>query len=1440
MIKMSAFSFSNGVALFQPCRLGLAGLTAAALLGWAGTSLATNPAASYWLGETDGTWTGSNWASNAAGNPTPSIPSTNSNVIFSATDAANQNTTLGTDFKIKTLTINDPVAVTIGGTNTLTLTGANSLTVNEGAGLLTIDADLKLTNSPVITVNNGDGAVLNGALKVGTLGLTKSGTGTLTINGDTNIKGDLLVENGQLELTGKSANIVNTYVGYSGTGRSLTVSGGGVVKSGSSVSIGVDVGADFNTLTVTGADSKLTTDGDLNVGFQGAGSTLTIEDGGTVHSSFTKIGGYTTSNQNFVAVSGADSKLKTDNTLIVGYDGSYNGVAVLDGAKMVNGSGMLGLNADSTNNAVTVSGTGSLWQNNDTLYIGNQGSFNAVQIFDGGSAVVTGTTIDAVIGYSGTSRYNQLIVSGTGSSFQTGATLYVGKAGVGNYLEVSDGATVTNKNGRLGADLGSDNNYVSVSGTGSLWQNNGTLRVGDKGSDNTIDIYNGGRGDLAGNTFIGYAASSSYNSVRVSGSASYLQTGALTVGMNGVNSRVTVDDGATLESTSIFLASGTGSSGELVIGDFGKRPTFAARDRRRFDSLPGTVLTNTITGGAGDSQVIFQHSGSAYTFAPVLTGRLSVVHGGTGQTILTGSNSYSGGTFINSGTLTTENISALGTGAVTLGEDRRARFPESSTPPTLKAVGALTIDSLSWSSGSIELDPNVAPVDVTHDFINRGGSNFVASNYLTLGQTYTLLQFGGTTSYAASDFTLSYHNPNVTYLAQFAVTGTDGPEPEGGEVLLKILGAVATGNGLQNSNPVGIPAFASFFVNGLVNTGSPTENNVINALTFAPGSLLNVFNELSVTDGNFTVNSGTGTIGGTGTVTTPGNFNKLGAGLLNLLADVLVHGDTNILGGLLSVNGTLTTDNLYVQLTTWLKGNGIVFGNVINGGTVAPGNSPGTLTISGNYTQTSSGALDIEIASTSLFDRLIVSGNASLAGTLNVIPYSGFKLQYGQQFQFLQAGSISGAFDSIVAPAGFRGRVLEKNDALTLLIAPKSYAQVAETQNQKNVAKALNSYIKATKGDRQAVSIALDLQSAGQYPAAFNAIAPTFYESMLNTTIELANGQNQILAQRMSAVRLGARGFTAVGMQAVLANDKDGKSVMEAKGAKDILQPSFDTKWGVWVEGNGIFAKVTNISAVPNYRYSSGGFTVGADYAWNEHFSTGLYTGYQGTYAKYGGNGSNGGSNEINSALFGVYATYAQDSFYSDAIIGGSYNGYTTRRPIQFSTIDRTATAKPNGGQFSTYLDAGYDWHVSHFTFGPVVAGQYTYAGIAPFTEQGAQSLDLSVSQQNANSLRTNIGGHVAYTWNVAPNITLIPEARVFWQHEFLENSRSIAASLDGGNGPSFNYQTANPGRDSVLATAGVSAQFGQRWNGNFYYTADFGNQSFVSHMINAGLEWKF
>jgi hypothetical protein len=90
-----------------------------------------------------------------------------------------------------------------------------------------------------------------------------------------------------------------------------------------------------------------------------------------------------------------------------------------------------------------------------------------------------------------------------------------------------------------------------------------------------------------------------------------------------------------------------------------------------------------------------------------------------------------------------------------------------------------------------------------------------------------------------------------------------------------------------------------------------------------------------------------------------------------------------------------------------LSGVGTVGASVnASGGTVAPGNSPGMLTIDGNYNQGSGGTLAIEIGSTQAevdYDVLNILGDASLAGTLSVSLIDGFTPSGGNTFKVLTA-----------------------------------------------------------------------------------------------------------------------------------------------------------------------------------------------------------------------------------------------------------------------------------------------------------------------------------------------------------------------------------------------------------------------------------------------------
>ena len=150
------------------------------------------------------------------------------------------------------------------------------------------------------------------------------------------------------------------------------------------------------------------------------------------------------------------------------------------------------------------------------------------------------------------------------------------------------------------------------------------------------------------------------------------------------------------------------------------------------------------------------------------------------------------------------------------------------------------------------------------------------------------------------------------------------------------------------------------------------------------------------------------------TTTHGGNIEVLG-GTLHFVREITqTNGSIRVAGGEFSVNNHLT---LQAGLLT---GSGLV--DVLsasavrnNGAIVAPGSSPGTLVIDGNYEQAAGGTLQIEIGGTnqgSEHDLLLVTnGSATLNGSLQITVISNFLPQAGQSFTFMVAeGGITGTF----------------------------------------------------------------------------------------------------------------------------------------------------------------------------------------------------------------------------------------------------------------------------------------------------------------------------------------------------------------------------------------------------------------------------------------------
>ncbi len=647
-------------------------------------------------------------------------------------------------------------------------------------------------------------------------------------------------------------------------------------------------------------------------------------------------------------------------------------------------------------------------------------------------------------------------------------------------------------------------------------------------------------------------------------------------------------------------------------------------------------------------------------------------------------------------------------------------------------------------------------------------------------------------------------------------------------------------NGTLASSEVTVSGGANLSVNGSL-TGNLLNRGYVAVDGIVSGNVSN--------DGNIDVNgviignvsnqsylSVDGTV--RGSVSNDGDIDVNGA----LIGNVSNQGYLSVEGivrgsvlnhGHLKVNGTVDGD---VHNYSLLTGTGLITGDLWSSGTVAPGNSIGTLSVGGNFTQTSAGTLQIEVASASRHDGLLVSGTAKLAGTLEILSL-GYDAAYGDQIPFLIADEITGKFNRIELPLSddFRGRFVSEGGLGVLLVAPASYTLVANTPNERSLARALDEWIGVESGDIGEVTLALDLLRKDQYTAAFHAIMPGFYESALSTGAELSQNHGQILHQQLSARRLGDRfvqGASAGPILSAEASGKDPKKVQTSNASEQAA--SEDYRWNAWTMGSGLFSE-GGLSLQPGEDFESGTYLAGADYAFSEHFALGLFASYQEGWGDY----DLAGDMDLESTRFGGYATFDFGGFYANAVIGGGQTGFDVKRPIQWAYLDRDATSEPDGYEFFTSISAGYDIKAGYWTFGPQLTAQYSDLHLGEFTEVGAGSLNLRVKEADMESLRHYLGGRVAYTIKVSDTFAIIPELRAFWQHEYLEGG-DISAQLDSGFGGSFGYQTNEPEKDAVYVGAGLGFQIGPRIYANIYYNADFGRNDDANHTVSVSATLKF
>ncbi len=310
--------------------------------------------------------------------------------------------------------------------------------------------------------------------------------------------------------------------------------------------------------------------GNYYVGSNTTYDVLWVTNGGVLTNAFAYIGYETSGSNNTVQVDGAGGSASwiSSTNLVVGRAGSRNQLLIVGGGKVssagnTSGSGtgsggIIGNNSGANSNSVVVSGSGSVWTNNGTLFVGNSGAFNQLTITNGGVVISSGgsggTAANTAIGEAGNS--NSVLVSGSGSLWTNNGFVYIGRGGSFNSLTISNRGTVVNGESQI-TWSGGKSNVVTVTGSGSSWTNTGKITVGfDTTFGNQLMIADSGTVVSVGTSVIGGNASSRSNLVTVTGSGSrWTNNGVITVGSAGSFNQLIITNGG-----KVFSAGGVAAN----------------------------------------------------------------------------------------------------------------------------------------------------------------------------------------------------------------------------------------------------------------------------------------------------------------------------------------------------------------------------------------------------------------------------------------------------------------------------------------------------------------------------------------------------------------------------------------------------------------------------------------------------------------------------------------------------------------------------------------------------------------------------------------------------------------------------------------------------------------------------------------------------------------
>ena len=446
-----------------------------------------------------------------------------------------------------------------------------------------------------------------------------------------------------------------------------------------------------------------------------------------------------------------------------------------------------------------------------------------------------------------------------------------------------------------------------------------------------------------------------------------------------------------------------------------------------FTLLGPTSMTNSTISGAGLMNV---NSSASLLIGGDST--LSRTLNNSGSIELTAANWFlTNGAINNSGTITCSNsnrgiLENGGTNSMTnfpgatinsdpgVGFTSELRMPFTNSGAIKVLSGTLLVTRATTNSGSFDVPAGNSLTLSSIDNYNAGTTFTGAGNVNFTGGTHTFntpvnfgahpVLLGGMTLTGGSDVTfaapLTLLNITMSGAGHSILTPACTASFNTDSTLARTL----DNNGVFNWNA------GNFLFTG----GTFNNNGIINASVNARGFLENGGTNLFNNTGTF-IRHGGGSAELRVPTTNSGTIDVQFGDLAITRAFTQPAGLTQLSGGSISGNSTLNFNG------GTLKGAGnITAANVnMNGSTTTPGLSPGTLNIIGNYTQSGAAVTNIEIGglANNQVDRILVTGSATITGTLNVSLVNAFVPSANNFWINITGNPVSGTFSTQNLPS---------------------------------------------------------------------------------------------------------------------------------------------------------------------------------------------------------------------------------------------------------------------------------------------------------------------------------------------------------------------------------------------------------------------------------------